>query len=105
MKLLFKVSNTGGNPAKVVHSNFREHYSGINVNTAWATLEPTIRKVTTEHLIPVVTREIYDVIADKYDADEALTDQETDFLALCQDVIAYFTMLSVAPELNVGVSD
>jgi len=106
MDLLFKATNTGGFPATVDHTTFRAHYSAINANTAWATLEPSVRRATRDHLIKHIGIELYEDLAALFnEGSEELEEDQAEFLEACQDVVAYYTMLYVAPELNIGFSD
>lgn len=105
MDLLFKLSNTGGKAATIANSNFREHYASINTNMAWATIEPSIRRATERNLIPYISKELYNDLASKYQAGDELTDEQAEAIYLCQDVVAYYAVLSAASELNVGISD
>lgn len=105
MKLLFKTSNTGGSTPTIGASNFKEHYAAINSNTAWKTIQPSIRRATETYLIPYISSELYEDISDKYDASEELDDEQTVFLTACQDVVAFYTILLLSPELNVSIGD
>jgi len=105
MKLLFKVSNTGGIEATVANSNLKEHYSGINDNVAWKTLLPNLRRATTEYLIPHISEEIYTAIAELYDSGDELSAEQEEFLMACQDALAFYTMVLALPELNITVSE
>ncbi len=105
MEILFKLSNTGGNEATIANSNFKEHYSAINDNLAWKTLLPSIRRATTDFLIKNIGSEMYDAIATAYHGTDELTDEQEEFLQACQDVVAYFTMIYAAPELQVSASE
>ena len=86
-------------------SNFKQHYSAINDNLQWSTLLPSIRRATTDYLIAHIGQEMYDAIATAYHGEDALTAEQAEFLERCQDTVAYFTMLYVAPELNVSASE
>lgn len=105
MKILFKVSNYGADEPLVNHSNFAEHYASVNGNTAWKTLLPTLKRTTREVLIPRISRELYNDLADKYDTGAVLTDEQTDILECCQDVVAYWSMLSLPSELLITISN
>lgn len=106
MEILFKTSNTGNLPATVGHSNFQEHYGGVNVQTSWAGLVPSIKTATKEHLIPAIGQELYDAIVDDYhNAPGGITGERLTFLEGCQEVIALFSMLYVAPEMNINFSN
>lgn len=106
MEILFKTSNTGGKPPLVANSNFREHYSAINTNTDWETLVPSIRQATTKYLIPHISQVMYDSIADDYvNNEESLTDVQRHFIQQCQDVVAFYTILSISPEMLISISN
>lgn len=106
MELLFKTSNHAGRSAVVGDSNFREHYAAINANTDWETLLPSIRQATTKYLIPNISQVMYDAIAGDYQTnEETLTDAQRAFLTQCQDVVAFYTILSTSPELLVSISN
>lgn len=72
---------------------------------AWNTILPSIKQATREYLIPWMGQELYDDLADKYDAGTELSDNQADVLEVAQRVAAYFTITLLAPELSVGVSD
>jgi len=106
MDLLFKTSQVGNNGEKVVsYSNFKAHYSGVNDNLSWSSLEPSIRKATAKYIRPVIGAALYDDIAEKYQAGTALSDVQAEFLEKLQDVTAYYTIYHGAPELNISISD
>lgn len=105
MKLLFKLSNTGGKPATVGNSNFKEHFAAINSNTAWSSIEPSIRRATEKYLIPHVSKELYEDLATVYADGDPLSTSQEEFLTACQDVVAYYTILDSFAELNISIGD
>lgn len=105
MDLLFKLSNTGGLEPVVSYSNFKEHYSAVNDNLAWKSLEPSIRRATTDYLIPHISNEVYTAIAEVYVAGGELSEEQMEFLVACQDTVATYTMVLALPELNVTVGE
>lgn len=56
-------------------------------------------------LIPVLGQAAYNTIATLYKNGTELSASQAEFLRRCQDVVAYFTVLTMAPELSVGISD
>lgn len=106
MEILFKTSNHAGKDATVSNSNFREHYAAVNANTDWKTLVPAIRQATEAYLIPHISQVLYDSIVDDYqNAEGSLTDVQRRFIQKCQDVVAFYAILSVSPELLISISN
>lgn len=103
MKLLFKT--TTETPVIVTDSNFKEHYPQVNNNTRWEPLAKMIKQVTKTYIIPFVTKEFYDFLADKYHADGEMTVKEKEVLELLQDAIAEYTVWKISPRMNVTVAD
>lgn len=105
MKLLFKPSNVGPSDPRVSHTDFREFFAGINANTSWVTLLPTIKQVTRQILTPRMGKELYDDLATKYNDGTALDAAQTELLEICKNVIAQWTMVLLPSELLISVSD
>ncbi|HZV71623.1 MAG TPA: DUF6712 family protein [Saprospiraceae bacterium] len=110
MDLVFKKLKTQPNAKDytIGDTNFREHYAAINANTAWDTIEPTIRKATQKYVIPVIGEAMYNAIASPYLEGITIVVEPAQFakiLEKLQDTVAYFTIMHFGPEINLLISD
>lgn len=101
MELVFKII-TDPSPAvpKIGDTNFQEHYSGVNTSMAWSELEPAVRQATEKFVIDYVGEELYDDLADKFQDDDVLTDEQAKTLQLLQDAVAFYAIYHILPEKN-----
>jgi hypothetical protein len=98
MKYIFKITNnTPLTPPSVGDTNIPLHYSGINLNMAWAELTPTLRTATEQYLLPFVGPELYNQIADKFDAGTFMSAEELEVLTYMQDSLAAYIVYAVMP--------
>jgi len=105
MDLLFKITAVSpSTPPQVGDTNFMDHYSGVNRSMAWAELLPGIRQATEKFVLPYIGTELYDDLAEKYQAATTLTTQQAKTVELLQDCIAYYTAYHVLPERNAFLS-
>lgn len=105
MDIVFKVSEEPANEVELIgHTNFKEHYSGVNTSMAWAELTPAIRQATEKYVLPYVGTEWYNDLAGKYQADTAITAEQQRALELLQDCVAFYAIYHVLPEKNAIVS-
>lgn len=106
MTLLFKVENPhdADNPV-VGDTNFKKHNPTVNISMSWETLEPLIRQATEDYIFPFIGEEWYDEIAEYYDLDAVITDEEKTALQLLQDSIAWYAGMSAMQGLNVTTAD
>lgn len=101
MELVFKVTtDTPHSPEQVGDTNFKSHYSGVNTSMAWAELEPAVRQATEKFVLDFIGLELYDDIADKFQNDTGLTNEQAKTLQLLQDCIAFYTIYHILPEKN-----
>lgn len=99
MEIVFKVTTTP-TPATplVAHTNFQQHYSGVNSGMAWAELTPAIRQATEKFVLDYVGTAFYDYLAGEFNDGSALSDELEKALQLLQDTVAFYTIYHVLPE-------
>ncbi len=101
MELVFKVITAPAPPVPTVgDTNFQQHYSGVNTSMAWAELEPAVRQATEKFVLDYVGSELYDDLADKFQNDTSLTDEQAKALLLLQDTVAFYAIYHILPEKN-----
>lgn len=101
MELLFKVTTAPAPSTPLVaHTNFQEHYSGVNRSMAWADLTTAIRQATEKYVLPFIGLDFYNELAGLYQAGTAMSEEQERALELLQDTIAYYSIYHVLPEKN-----
>lgn len=99
MTLIFKITDPQpSNPPQVGDTNFPSHYTGVNTSMAWQEITPGIRQAVEKFLLDFVGSELYDDLAQKFEAGDSLTDDQNKALELMQDCVAYYTIYHVMPE-------
>lgn len=101
MDLVFKIT-TDPVPAMplVGDTNFKDHYSGVNISMAWEEMTPAIRQATEKFVLDYIGSELYADLAEKYNNGTALTDEQAQTLSYLQDCIAFYTIYHILPEKN-----
>lgn len=99
MQLLFKVV-TAGPPAfpLVLDTSFQNHYSGVNRSMAWDEITPGIRQATERYVLDFIGEELYNSLAEMYNNDTTLSEEQTKLLQLLQDCIANYAIYHILPE-------
>lgn len=102
MELLFNIPDT----AKTIgETNFQDHYARVNKNMDINAFKVELRKVTRDIIVPSVTREFYDYLANKYQAGSNMTAYESEVLFMLQDCIAEYAIWKMSPAFNVTLGD
>ena len=104
MKLLFKEITSPSGTALVKHYNFRDFYPGVHLNTNWDTLKPFIQQAAIDYIFPYLTEDLYDKLADDYEADTVPTEVQS-VLERLQVAIANYAMYDALPTLNVSLGE
>lgn len=105
MTLLFKTGTPeNDNKTTVGDSNFCTHYSQLNKNTDWETIQPFIRQATRLYVVKWIGQEMYDKVATLYDSGSPNAVQ-SEFIERLQDAVAWYTMYLAMPQLNVVTGD
>ena len=102
MELVFKITSNPDTPL-VGDTNFKEHYSGVNVAMAWADISPAIRQATEKFVLPYIGTELYDDLVAKYQADN-LESYHEKAIQLLQDCVAYYSVYHILPEKNTVIA-
>jgi len=101
MELVFKVITDPAPAVPLVgDTNFQQHYSGVNTSMAWAELEPAVRQATEKFVLDYIGSELYDDLADKFQDDDTLSDEQAKALQLLQDAVAFYSIYHILPEKN-----
>lgn len=101
MELVFKViTDPAPTVPRVGDTNFKSHYSGVNISMAWQELEPAVRQATEKFVLDYVGAELYDDLAQKFQDGDTLEDYEEKTLQLLQDAVAYYAIYHILPEKN-----
>jgi len=104
MKLLFSAAAPPSGETEIRHSNFEDFYPNIHRNMAWRGLLPEIKQATRTYLMPWVGSELYDDIADKYEAGTVLSENQAEALELMQTAIALYTVYHALPKNNLLIT-
>lgn len=67
---------------------------------AWTELTPAIRQATEKFILDYVGEELYEDLAEKFQNDDTLTDEQAKTLQLLQDAVAFYTIYHILPEKN-----
>jgi len=101
MELVFKVITDPAPATPLVgDTNFKSHYSGVNISMAWAELEPAVRQATEKFVLDYIGAELYDDLAAMFNAGDSLTDEQAKALQLLQDAVAFYAIYHILPEKN-----
>lgn len=102
MKQIFK--SIIGTPKKVSDTNFEEHYPSVNTNMEWKQLAPYIKQATKTYIIPYIGIEMYNDLADVYEAGTG-NDNQLEAIDLLQDAVAYYAIYHSMPKLNTVIAE
>lgn len=103
--ILFKVQTGTESGATILsQTNFPEHYPNTNGASRWLDLKPYVSQATDKYVIPVISAEFYDKIQTDFDND--LSGVVSDRIrSLCQDCVAFFSIYTALPHMNITISD
>lgn len=102
MKEIFK--SAIGTPKKVSDTNFEKHYPSVNMNMEWKQLAPYIKQATKTYIIPFIGIEMYNDLADAYQAQTNDANQ-LEAIDLLQDAVAYYAIYHSMPKLNTVIAE
>lgn len=111
MKLLFKINNPGSNnntyrlDTSVKDTNFKDHYPTVNSNMSWSNLAPFIRQSVSTFIYKYIGSELYQTIADAYEAGNITDANKIEILTSLQDCIAHYSIALALPKFNGSISD
>lgn len=97
MQLLFKITATTppANP-NVGHTNFQEHYTGVNTSMSWSEVAPVARQAVQSYMIDHLGQAWYYQLAAAYQAG-TVAGTLVQALEYAQDAAAHYTVYKIMP--------
>ncbi len=105
MQIPFKITASPVPPAPLVaHTNFQNHYAGVNSAFAWSELSPAIRQAAQVYILPFVGLNMYLQLCNKYHTGAAMSAEEQQALEYLQDAAANYAVYHILPQKTALVS-
>lgn len=88
MKLLFKINNG----TTIGHSDFKQHYNGLNRSLEFDEIQPSIRQATNIYIIPYIGLPLYSIIANYFDDGTQSNAYKNTLLEYLKDAVASYAV-------------